>query len=309
MMRLDPLSSAAVLAAVLLTFPASASAQLAGPNTFGYTIEATGLDYVAPPAAVDPLGDPIFGFGDDEEETLTLPWNFPFYDVDYSSVTIGANGGVRFTTGDVGLGSCLPATFGAPNIAAYWDDLDPSLAALLGGGIYAWEDTANSRYIISWENIEHYTIFPTTDGATFQIHLYPSGSIELHYTDLGMGDPTFNDAASATIGIQDVDTAADLDELQLSCDTADPTLEGTGLLIQGCTDIDLDGFCDTDDCDDTDSAIYPGAPEVCDDGTDDDCNGSDELSDNDADTYIDIACGGDDCDDDDDHLCDGIDED
>jgi MYXO-CTERM domain-containing protein len=309
MNRLAPLPSAALLAAFLLIVPSTAAAQLAGPNTFGYTIDTAPYDYVAPPSGLDPLGDPIFGFGDDEEETIALPWSFPFYGVDYTSVIVGANGGVRFTAGEVGLGSCLPASFGAADIAAYWDDLDPSLASLLGGGLFVWDDTANNRFIISWEDIEHYGFFPTGDGATFQIHLYPSGAIELHYADLVMGDPTFNDGASATIGIQDVDGAADLDELQLSCNTADPTLEGTALVILGCTDGDGDGFCDTDDCDDTNSAIYPGAPEVCDDSIDDDCDGSDEGSDDDLDFYIDVACGGDDCDDDDDEINPGVDED
>ncbi|MCP4869012.1 MAG: hypothetical protein GY898_09885 [Proteobacteria bacterium] len=309
MNRISPLCSAALVVAVAFALPTLASAQLAGPNVFGYTIDATTIDYVTVPSSEVPLGDPLFGFGDDDEETVTLPWAFPWYGVDYTSVTIGANGGIKFVAGDVGLGSCLPASFGAPDIAAHWDDLDPSLAALLGlGGIYAWEDAANGRYVIAWEDIEHYSFLPTGDGASFQIHLYPSGNAEIHYLDLQMGDPTYNDAVSATIGIQDVAGSTD-DELQLSCDTADPTLQGTAIVISGCDDLDGDGFCSPADCDDGDDTIYPGAEEICDDGIDDDCNGVDELSDNDADTYTDVLCGGDDCDDDDDTLNPGIDAD
>ena len=44
-----------------------------------------------------------------------------------------------------------------------------------------------------------------------------------------------------------------------------------------CQDIDEDGYfdeaCGGDDCDDTDSAVHPDAPEVCDNGIDDDCDG------------------------------------
>jgi hypothetical protein len=46
-----------------------------------------------------------------------------------------------------------------------------------------------------------------------------------------------------------------------------------------CTDDDADtyaaegGDCGPVDCDDTDSAVYPGAVEICDNGVDDDCDG------------------------------------
>ena len=47
----------------------------------------------------------------------------------------------------------------------------------------------------------------------------------------------------------------------------------------GCVDADGDGYedaaCGGDDCDDSDPGVYPGAPEVCGDGIDQDCDGSD----------------------------------
>jgi N-acetylneuraminic acid mutarotase len=39
-----------------------------------------------------------------------------------------------------------------------------------------------------------------------------------------------------------------------------------------CTDQDNDGFCPTSDCDDGQAAVYPGAPQVCLDGRNNDCN-------------------------------------
>ena len=46
-----------------------------------------------------------------------------------------------------------------------------------------------------------------------------------------------------------------------------------------CTDADGDGACATDDCDDGNAAVHPGATEVCDNGIDDDCNGAVDSAD------------------------------
>lgn len=44
------------------------------------------------------------------------------------------------------------------------------------------------------------------------------------------------------------------------------------------TDLDGDGFTEEDDCDDTNSSVYPGATEIPDDGIDQDCDGTDEIT-------------------------------
>jgi len=82
--------------------------------------------------------------------------------------------------------------------------------------------------------------------------------------------------------------------------------------VEECTeesDTDGDGFgtangCDEIDCDDTLKDVYPGAPEICGDGVDQDCNGSDlvcpetDCIDQDGDGYGEGAdCKGPDCND------------
>ena len=52
-----------------------------------------------------------------------------------------------------------------------------------------------------------------------------------------------------------------------------------------CTDVDGDGFCaETNDCDDADPAINPGAGEICTDTVDNDCDGAADAGDPDCQT-------------------------
>jgi len=70
------------------------------------------------------------------------------------------------------------------------------------------------------------------------------------------------------------------------------------ITVGAVDDADSDGAVDScGDCDDTNATIYPGAPETCADGIDQDCDGVDATGDLDGDTYVDADCGGDDCDD------------
>jgi hypothetical protein len=285
----SPRSSLTRLALLCLLAGAAAPAT-AQTNAFGYTMGAAPFDYVAPPSGVAGLG-----LGDDSQATVALPWSFPFYGASYAQVEVQSNGGVNFVPGTFlgTVSSCLPDAF-ASDVLVFWDDLDPSS----GGDVYAWQDTANGndRFVISWEDVPPF--FGIGVG-TWQIQLYPTGAIELHYLDTDLGDPADDDGANAVLGIQDA-SGGTLDPLQWSCNTAS-TLEQTAVSFTTCVDGDSDGFqdaaCGGDDCDDSDPAVNPAATEACDNGVDEDCSGFADVSDGDADTYVNEACGGDDCDD------------
>ena len=300
----------AVLVVSALLLPAAASAQT---NAFGYEQGVATYDYVAPPAGT------AQGISDDVEVTYTLPWSFPWFATSYSTMYVSDNGFVSFspTIGFIPYANqCLPDTTVGVDIAIFWDDLQPAGSFGGGGDVHVWNDTTggNDRVIVSWEDIFNWG---GTTGATFQVHLYPSGTVELHWQDTTFDAFSFaSHGESATIGIQDYSGSvggAPLDPIEVSCNTIQ-SLELTAVDFSTCDDIDADGFsdvaCGGDDCDDADPLINPGVLEICDNSIDENCSGSDLTADSDGDSYDSVACvGGDDCDDADAGINPGVDAD
>ncbi len=267
-----------------LLVPSLAFAQLAGPDAYGHTADTTDYDFVD----LSVLGDANGPTGDDTSASITLPWSFNFYGVDYDFIAVNSNGGA--TLNNDGSAPSVPftnsefPTAGTPHLAPFWDDFNPTQ----GGAIYTYHDTAEDRFIVSWQDVPHYY---NVDAASFQLQLYSTGVMEFHYADVLFGDGNDN-GGSATIGINDFDSG---DALQLSFNTAF-VFDGDAFSILS-TDTDGDGVPDLADCAPEDPTLSPNALEVCGDGIDNDCDGFDNLSDLDLDGDIAIVCGGNDCDD------------
>ncbi len=142
-----------------------------------------------------------------------------------------------------------------------------------GGSVYAWEDAANGRFIVSWEGVPHTS--GGSGGVSFQAHLYPSGEVQFHYADTTFGSSSYDDGISATVGIQDA-TGASYDALQWSC-SDDVLFPGQALSFHECGDWDGDSYisdlCGGLDCEDTNASVSPAeSTDVC-DGFDTDCDG------------------------------------
>ncbi len=149
--------------------------------------------------------------GCDASETVSLPFTFKYYGVNYNQITVVSNGFFVFgsTTNHDWRNGSLPGASG-PNamVAPFWDDL-----STMTGGIYTYYDSANSRYIIEWYNLRNG--YDRTSEETFQVILYDSatyptisgdGQMKIQYKVFNNVDNTstnYNHGNCSTIGLKD----------------------------------------------------------------------------------------------------------
>jgi hypothetical protein len=169
-----------------------------GPDAFGYRwadsddpLQGTPFGWID----ITTIGTPIsLPSGDDANVSgIPIGFSFPFYGHAFDHVNVCTNGWLSFTStatafGNVGLPNAASST---PEnlIAPFWDDLLPGTAA---PRIYTYGDA--TKFIVSYVNVPH---FSSGGPYTFQVILYPSGTIDYQY--LSMDPGRLNEA---TIGIQ-----------------------------------------------------------------------------------------------------------
>ncbi len=302
------------VAVVVLAFlgTGSAEALTGGPDAFGYHF----IDSDEPGGPVwtyDDLG--ALGIdaelADDGAALVDIGFDFTYYGVTYDQVGFQSNGALTFSSSSLWYYNyCLPhPTTPQTTIAIFWDDLYPPD----GQALYGTYGTAPFRtFVAQWNDVPRLGL---SEGYEFEVVLFETyDDIELRYSVVNAGSPSYDLGASATVGIQ-----ADPDNyLQYSCETAALHDELT-IRFTTCPeplgDADGDGFDACIDCDDGEAGIYPGAEEVCDDGLDSDCLGDLEETEVDSDGDGLSECGGD-CDDSDpavfpgaDEICNGADDD
>jgi len=167
-----------------------------GPDAFGHVWidsdepEGPAFDWVdiASTGTALPLGD-------NASASVDLPFAFPYYGTDRTSVRVVSNGWLGFAgsgTSNAFINAALPNP-GLPNdlIAVFWDDLDPADA-----GEVRYQDMGDGRFVVSWLDVPR----PTGTGTyTFQAILYATGEIRFQYLAM--------DAllTGATIGIEGPD--------------------------------------------------------------------------------------------------------
>ena len=134
--------------------------------------------------------------GDDQNVgPFALPFPFKFYGNTFNSFRVCSNGWISFTSTATTLTNvALPnASSSTPEnlIAAFWDDLDPRPTSG-NGKVFSHYD--GQKFILSFVEVPR---FSTHELYTFQILLFPSGTIDFQY--LSMQPGRLNEA---TIGIQ-----------------------------------------------------------------------------------------------------------
>jgi len=167
------------------------------PDPFGYRCD----DTVTRPWINATINTGIIG--DDWVISIPIGFSFNFYGQSFTIVNVSSNGNLQFTTGNTAyLNTCpLPNTAMGLMIAPFWDDLYPPEGA---GIFYSVTGTAPNRiFTVEWRNIPHRDAAYTGTGITFEVQLEEgTGDIYFLYQDVDFGDPTLNNGASASVGIQ-----------------------------------------------------------------------------------------------------------
>ena len=133
-------------------------------------------------------------------ETINFPFNFPFYENNYSSCIVNANGWIGFGNDNNAWENIgLPNTEAPSNaIFPFWDDLNPinnANSSNMDG--YVHYNVNDSRIVIWFDNVRRWTGGSEMDGYfDFQIVLFPDGAVDFNYRSMT------GDTNSATIGIQ-----------------------------------------------------------------------------------------------------------
>ena len=135
-------------------------------------------------------GAPLAALDDDDTRLVSLPFAFPFFGAAYNQVFVNSDGNLTFTAGDFASTdrSLGRMTAGLPRISPLFDDLDPSQTA---GGVRVFADS--SHVVVSWVNVPEYAPYGAGPLQTFQVRLYPDGSVQFSYAGIN--------ASSAVVGV------------------------------------------------------------------------------------------------------------
>ncbi|HCV43087.1 MAG TPA: hypothetical protein DGH68_06350, partial [Bacteroidetes bacterium] len=148
-----------------------------GPDAYGYRW----IDSDSPggPAfswvEISTVGTPVTtwtGSTDDGSFATNFTWPFSFYGTAYLNFFFTTNGWIGFNAPSTEYTNTAIPTTAAPNnaIYAWWDDLD-AVGTSGDRTVYYYNDVANSRYIVEWNNVRH--LSAATDTLKFQAILKP----------------------------------------------------------------------------------------------------------------------------------------
>jgi hypothetical protein len=145
-----------------------------GPDVFGYYAYDTGDEWTGQAPTYDwveitAVGNELTAIdADAATTTISLPFTFRYYGIDYTTISICSNGFLALGAEDYRFGdnSGIPDTHGPEAmVAPFWMDLDPTQ----GGAIYEYFDSATHRWICQFDAVQHYG---GGNAETFEAILY-----------------------------------------------------------------------------------------------------------------------------------------
>ena len=119
------------------------------------------------------LGDAVT-LADDDSVSRTVPFTFNFYGRSQSVAWVNSDGNVTFGIRDTAITSRSVSRLlsGAPRVAAFFADLDPSA----GGTVFV--RAAADAFTATWCGVR---VFDSSRQVTVQASLFPDGTIEMKY--------------------------------------------------------------------------------------------------------------------------------
>ncbi len=197
---------------------------ITGPDLYGYYViensdsvlsNRPDFSWVEIDPAYGGNGTPL-NIKNDTNITVNLPFNFKFYGIDFTKISISDNGYVVFGTSSVSEPYNWPIpSLSLPDgfISAFWDDFDPEITDS-SRDVFIKYDSNNHLFIIEWSRVQHihnYVNHTPGELSTFEIILYdPSyyviptgdGEIKIQYLEITDDDTWHN---FSTIGIESPD--------------------------------------------------------------------------------------------------------
>ena len=226
-----------------------------GPDAFGYkwidSDEPNGPVYEW--IDITGVGNYISMTDDNNQGPFNIGFDFPFYGNLFNAIRICSNGWLSFTSTSTLYTNASIPTASDPNnlIAPWWDDMNPSLG---GGAVYYYYDEDNSRFIVSFVGVPYYYFPDGTGSNTFEVILYPNGTMLFQYDVM---DPGVHGLNSATVGIEDAAGVIGLqvvynqdyihDQMAIAIKGTWLSTDPTSGMIPGDDWMDVEVMCDATD--------------------------------------------------------------
>ncbi len=233
-----------------------------GPDDFGYVF----MDTAEGPCMgtynyVDITGTgtatALAGVDDGHTGPFPMGFSFDFYGTPHTDFYVGSNGVVFFIDVYLGLGNVcpLPATQGSYGVETFIGVYHDDLEVQADGEIYYQTfatcpvgATGSQCTVIQFHNMSDFG--STDDAMEFEVVLFADGSVILQYAEPANDDANQTNGASATVGIQGIDTSPPVWALEYSCNTqslvpdlavvfAPPTAQSGGVPDQCIVPVDL----------------------------------------------------------------------